>query len=226
MPPKQAVIQPNQRVFITGKTGSGKTYLARRLLSSARRLVVIDSKGQLDDWNLEAWDNQSRRNLRERAEVRVRVMLPAGQDPDRFWSDVLSEAYEAGDLFLYIDEVYLMDVGKATRWALRAIWTTGRSYGIGAIAVSQRPRDIPRFLITEAEHFFMFRLVIFDDLKYMSDIMTEAVRVGVNPKDKYGFWYYDANDVRPHYYTRLPERATGESEMRDVPAVSLTGAGG
>ena len=37
-------LEPGERTFIVGSTGSGKTYLARRLLWNAKNLVVVDVK--------------------------------------------------------------------------------------------------------------------------------------------------------------------------------------
>ncbi len=219
-------IREDQRAAIVGKTGSGKTYLARRMLRPLRRLVVLDPKGTLHKWGLEEWDRGSRKRLADGEDVRVRVALEAGTNPNRFWEAVMQEVYEAADVFVYIDEAYGVVTGPNPGEYLQAIWTRGREFRVGAIAASQRPKRIPLIMLSEADHLFVFRLGLKADRDFMAEFVPEAstgegeertVFPDIPVKDKYGFWYYNTEADRPLYIPKLPARAEpGDDDMPEL----------
>jgi hypothetical protein len=195
-------ILSNDRVFITGRTGSGKTVLAKYLLSNVSRLVVLDGKGTLGNWGLSEWDKNSIKKLRTGLEVRTRVTIEPSRDKSEIWEEVLREVWEAQNCTVYIDEVYLVvDPGKRPSNYLVAIWTAGRELGIGGFAASQRPSLIPMFIISEADHYFNFRLSLENDRKRMAEFMTDTVLQPI--VDKYGFYYMAATDDYPMYIKKL-----------------------
>ncbi len=195
-------IREGERASIVGKTGSGKTVLARYMLRGIRRLVVLDPKPALGKWGLEEWNSDTRKRLAEGEDVRVRVVLEAGADPRRFWEDVLREVYQAAYLTLYIDEGYGVVSGSQPGEWLQAVWTRGREFEITAIAATQRPRRIPLILLSEAEHFFVFRLLLEADREYMADIIGPDVAERM--PDEHGFYYFHANQERPVYIPSVP----------------------
>lgn len=223
MPRTKITIRDSDRVFFTGKTGSGKTYAARFLTRSFPRLIVMDPKGTLGgpEWGLDIWDRESRRNLKNGRPVRARVVVPFGAPTAEIWEDVFYRIYEAGNCTLYIDEVYgVVLPGQKPSPGLTGIWTRGRELKIGAYAASQRPVWVPLFILSEAEHFFMFRLSLFDDKRRMSEFMGPQVEQVI--RDKHGVYYSQAEDENPTYFERLPlslpRRAGAESVRIAEPA--------
>lgn len=192
-----------ERAFITGKTGTGKTYAARYILSAFSRLVVLDPKGTLGGWGLDPWDRERRRRLRGGYPVRTRVLLTPGEDPQEFWEKVLELVFKAGNVTLYIDEVYGVIPPNSTPspW-LTAIWTRGRELGIGGYAASQRPVWVPLFIESEAEHFLMFRLGLPQDRKRMSAFMGPEVLDRFS--NIHGLYYSRAEWDKPLFLDRLP----------------------
>lgn len=193
MPKSTVTIKHNERVFIAGKTGSGKTYLARRLLRPYRRLVVIDTKGTLGGWGLEPWDRDARRKLRRGEPIRARVLFDL-VDPTEAIRDLFQDLYEiardqAGSFVLYIDETYgVVDFGGKPDPGMTALYTRGRELGIGVWSATQRPFGVPLIMKSEAEHHFMFRLVLARDRDHMAEFMGEEVANQVIPDD-FGFFY-------------------------------------
>lgn len=192
-------ILSNERVIIAGKTRSGKTTLAKELTKSIRRLLILDSKGTLGGWNGEEWSEENRERLVKGENVRVRIVPEINQDPGTLWEEAFSFAFTIGNCTIYLDEAFAIfeNANTATPTA-KAIWTRGAEFGIGAWASTQRPSGIPLFLISEAEHYFCFRLTLAKDRERMSEFMGEEV---VQPiRDKHGFWYYGVDDDRPAYW--------------------------
>src|ERR1700690_1732966 len=107
MPEPSISIKSNDRVFICGMTGSGKTYLSRFLTRSLSRLVVIDTKGTLKDWNTEDWNLTTRSKLRNNEPVRIRIVPPwEVKNVGEFLDDIILKCYQSQNVTVYIDEIY------------------------------------------------------------------------------------------------------------------------
>lgn len=197
-------IRTNERVLLVGKTGSGKSYMARALVAGIQRLIVLDPKGTLGaefaaDWNLEDWSNRGAQLLAKGKPVRLRVPPPGPDaDPVEYWRPYLLAAYEARNVTVYIDEMYgVVPAGRQMPPELQALYTRGRELGIGVYAATQRPSWIPLFAISESEWLFTFRLMLEDDKKRMAGIMGPLVLNGW--ADQYGYYLFSAQWNAPIY---------------------------
>ena len=195
-------IKTNERILIVGKTGSGKTYLAKYLTRQANRLIVLDAKATLSEWNLDPWDSVARGKLLNHEPVRIRVLPPYDGDITEHWESVLSDCYKAGNVVVYIDELYsICPPNQKPMNVLWSMYTRGRELGIGVWSSSQRPAWIPLFALSEAEHFFNFRLQLEEDRKRMAVFM--GVEVLKTIRDEHGFYYSKAAWDIPQYYKSL-----------------------
>lgn len=196
-------LQSNQRVFLAGRTGCGKTYLARQLTASLPRLVVIDSKGTLGDWNLEAETKTAWRRLRRGEGARLRILADFAT-PD-YWDRLFYTLYKIGNLTVYIDELYAVNPpGVAVIPALGACYTRGRELGVGVWAATQRPAWVPLVTMSEADHYFIFRLALEEDRKRISKIIGPEVLAPITAR--HGFYYYHTELDRPVFYRQLTEK--------------------
>lgn len=178
------VVEPSDRVAFVGRTGSGKSYLARSLLRGVNRLVVFDPKGTLGgaNWGLTTWEDGGSDALAEdRFRVRVRTPL------DGNWDPYLDAVMESENVTLYIDEVYGVVQGRNPTDSLRAVITRGRELGIGVWSATQRPKDIPLVIVSESDWFFMFQLRVEGDRKRMAEFMA--------PIDGGGGYEYGVDEI-------------------------------
>lgn len=208
----------DQRGFITGKTGSGKTFFARYITRTLPRLVVFDPKFTLGDWGLEEWNRDTRKALLEGEDLQVRVTWTERGESADFWETVMWDVLDAGNCLVYIDEFYSLTPRQ--NWIpepLQKIYTQGRELGVGAIGVAQRPRFIPQFVITECEWFIRFRLQKKDDRVYMAEFMGDEVIPRIPASDPHGFYYYNVRWNSPIYVDRLRiGRGDGWGDFEDL----------
>jgi hypothetical protein len=204
-------IETDERVFLAGKTDSGKTYIAQRLLRGIERLVVLDPKGTLQSWRLAPWDRESQRLLRNGDPVRTRVKLPAADTLESFWDDILFDCWNAGNVLVYVDEVYLLKPeGGAYPRYLSRLYTTGRERGIGAWASAQRPAWVPLVLMSESEHVFAFRMNLEDDRITLAKNTHPDLEQEIPRTDPHGFRYYNIHADAPEYFPQYSEGGPGK----------------
>jgi len=199
------IIKSSDRVLTAGKTGSGKTYLNRYISKNISRLMVLDGKGSLLNWNTIEWNNKNKKKFLNGEDCRVRVTYNPPADPLEIWEEALNIAYESKYCTVYIDEIYAI-VPPYTKPLniLNALWTRGREWNIGVWSSTQRPSFIPLFALSESDHFFVFRLTLEEDRKRMSSFMGYDVLQTI--KDKHGFYYMSAEMDYPTYTPKLNVR--------------------
>ena len=106
---------------------------------------------------------------------------------DGDWDPYIDAVMERENITLYIDEVYGVVQGRNATDALRAVITRGRELGIGVWSATQRPKDIPLIVISEADWFFMFQLRVEGDRKRMAEFMA--------PIDAGGGYEYGVDEI-------------------------------
>lgn len=196
-------ISNNERVIFVGKTGTGKTFLAKQLLKNTKRLVVLDTKSTLTDWNLDDWESgrEVRNRLLEGKPVRARIRVDPLTTFEETFVSILIDVYNARNCILYIDEMYgVVPNAQTAPPILVALYTRGRELGIGVFSSTQRPTGIPLVALSEAEHFFMFKLTLKRDLERMAEFMSESVFTPI--RDPHGFYYYNSGDEQPTYISK------------------------
>ncbi len=152
-------------------TGSGKSFLARYLLETRRAegnlILIYDAKDEI------TWPGYQRfTNLSKLIAANPRYAIYA---PNIFeLDDKAHHDYFFKFAFLrqkknfkkrvkvnttvYVDEAYAVTDGQELPFYYKAALTRGRSIGLETWSASQRPKDIPQFLMSEAENKYFFFL--------------------------------------------------------------------
>ncbi|MEM4360274.1 MAG: hypothetical protein QXT45_07060 [Candidatus Bilamarchaeaceae archaeon] len=169
------------RVFIVGKTGSGKTYWASHMLGSRDDVVVLDSLWRIDRSS----------GMFSRAKI-----IRSVDDFARF----CEANFQRGGFIVYLDE--LLELVEENKELFIKLCTRGRAQGIGMWYSTQRPRGIPRVGLSEAEHYVIFTLTLADDRKFMYEQVGRD-EILAKPVDIYGYWYYDVKRDRLVYSSGL-----------------------
>lgn len=166
-----------------GKTGSGKTTLARHLMSQRPYSIVLDTKGDL------SWSGFKQTESVAEAFGQTHCIL---RPKDRRSIYMFYEqAYEEGGWSVYTDEVY--QIGHGTIYSFPAYFvrglTAGRSRGETMVTSTQRPRFLPQFTITESTHIFVFELNSKEDRKAISRLVGNDKLDQTGELKRYEFLY-------------------------------------
>lgn len=172
-------------------TGSGKTTLARTLLLSRPFVVVYDAKGLL------AWPGFQRFTvLQQLAESRHSKLIYAPNHrelQDEATKEKFFEwVYNRQNTTLYVDEVYAVTSRGYIPHYYHACLTRGREMGISVFSSTQRPMLIPQVILSESEHYYVFRLQLPQDKKRIREIVNlESSQIENLPKY---LFYYGSSD--------------------------------
>lgn len=195
-------ISSNDRIACVGKTGSGKSYLARNLIwEPLDRVVFHDWKEQehenLNAPTLRSLDDVHEALFAENEEERLYKFCyvpPAGEHGLDAWDELCRLVYEKGDFHLLGDEIKgIYQKGNTVRAVSdhhEKILTRGRSRGVGMTNLSQRPKKIPMECMSESEHLFAFRLNLGDDRKRLGEIFGSEHEDRLRELSDHRFMYY------------------------------------
>ena len=218
---------PNERLFIAGATGSGKTELMRACLRTIRRepIIIFDTKPEFEArhwWDPRRLRMRERRNADPLAEA---IFLPKGvplksltpgvyvfrpeypEYGDPRVTPILLAALKRGNCTLVIDELGDFSRGGYVHPALGKVIRQGRKKRVRMLIGSQRPAGIPLIAITEANKVCCFFLMSDDDRKRMAKYVNAAMMQ--IPQTEFGFWF--------------AKRGRYEARQLELPADVVTG---
>jgi energy-coupling factor transporter ATP-binding protein EcfA2 len=203
----------DQRAYFGGKTGSGKTYLARYLLKLMRakgwRVVIVDPK---KDWQGRGKEHRAYGEDKGtgsgtvdhpvlvevfQPELAVQIFQPVEWDAscDAFAQAVMT----VGNTVIYFDEItQLANATRVPKW-FNVLWTQGRAINVAAWCGSQRPRNVPIIVKDQAEAWYIFRIKNLEDRKAIAgyiptDEVPDIIR---KPLPLRYFWYYHDDMDKP-----------------------------
>lgn len=182
--------------MIVGRTGSGKSVLAKHLLRRLNRVLIIDPK---HTFRLEGFE--FKRGLPfSGSDFRVIYRPRFGIDDDHL-AATLGRVMKGRYATVYCDELAtLADMFPVSSAVLQDLARTGRERHVSVWNATQRPRWVPRVFFTEAEVMFVFDIRYEDDRKYMAQFIgAEAI----DPIEKFEFWYSHADEAGPPALMRL-----------------------
>jgi hypothetical protein len=210
----------NEHVSIIGKTRSGKSvfglHLLQKYYDAGWKIVIIDIA---DTWSHFATVKEqstiekphlyagSLSRTRSRA---VEYYVPSGMH-DPVLASLYIQALRERNIVLYHDEIVGIASASAPIPEMDRVLSQGRKkYCIG-IFCSQRPKNIPRMILTQSQYICCFSLTDAEDI----DVMSKRLHSKLSPDSwevPHSYYEYDeAHMKHARYHAPLPE-----SEKRRV----------
>lgn len=177
----------NSRAVFVGKTGTGKTTLAERICANFENVVVLDSKAELTWSGYEICDNLQAVSRAKNTRV---IWQPNPHEQNEETYDAFFKfIYDRKNTVVYIDEVYAICKNSQTMpfW-YRAVLTRGRSRGIGTFNSTQAPVYVPHWILSQSEHYFVFKMKLGTDREKVESI-TGIARDDLDALQNHEFYY-------------------------------------
>lgn len=190
------------RLYIGGRTGSGKTQAAAWHLSersiTTKPWIIIDFKRDALLNEIGAEEKELSSRPPKKPGLYIVHALPHEEDEV---DDYLWKIWEQENTGIYIDEGFMMKDGPG----LRAVLTQGRSKHIPVIVLSQRPTWLSRFVFSEADFFQQFPLNDKDDRKIVGRFVPYDPEALKSLPEHWSVWY-DVGRNRVNVLKPVPER--------------------
>lgn len=199
-------LKSNDRVFVAGKTGSGKSFLIKYILTGyPGKVIVYDEKNSFDLDNYRIVRNLSEFYLALDEYDKIKFVpdiqsIINDEDKLTLLENIFYHIYIAKNCLLVIDEAYSIfrSALDIPQW-FKAILTRGRERNVGVICLTQRPAHIPVFVYSEAEHFFVFRLLTKNDISKLEAIFGDAIKE-IRLLGQYEYLYTNVSRPTAHIF--------------------------
>jgi energy-coupling factor transporter ATP-binding protein EcfA2 len=202
---RNLVPKPSEACFVPGKKGSGKSTTIRLLMSyyaQSYPVIVIDTKPSeiYRYWGaIETDEDEALYTIDHYPRVVYRPRVSIDELPyaiDSFYSRLFDRVNSARrrPLGIVTDETHHVMPGVNPGPGATQLLTQGRELGIMTVWGTQRPARIPLWIYTEADRFYIHRLIGVNDRKNLS----QTVGFEVYPVPRFRFIYYhDGEDRDP-----------------------------
>jgi energy-coupling factor transporter ATP-binding protein EcfA2 len=172
--------------LIFGKRGSGKSYLARYLVRSEKRLIVYDTLHEFSEGVvfedrfefLKFWRQVYRGNFR----IIYRPTNPIAEFPAL--ADLI---FRLGDCTVYIEEIDSFMTPHTIGSEFCGLVQRGRHKRISLIGITQRPFGIHRLLTSQAKEIFIFNTNEPRDREYLRDLLGQEIEPMLDSLQQYEY---------------------------------------
>lgn len=197
-------IKSNDRVFVCGATGSGKTvFVKTALLHLYNRVIFQDHKLENNDLLSKGFVlvNTTNQVLEQMAANPLFKILyqPLSNNEQGYLDDfnrLCEIVYKTGNCALIVDEAGYYTTAHSIEHYHREIMTRGRSRGVGIVNLTQRPMWINNLLISEAQHLFVFVLNLDKDIQKLKGVLPKDMHVELYDLPEFYFIYAGTNRIR------------------------------
>ena len=174
--------------LIFGKRGTGKSYLAGKLIEAERRLLIYDTLSEYENGVIftteqreqffEYWRHVYRRNFR---------LVYRPLNPQDEIDEIAELVFSLGDMTFLVEEVDCYCTSFQISDAFAHIIQRGRHKNISLIGVTQRPFGIHRLLTSQAKEIYVFGTNEPRDRDYLKLLLGEQIEAKLDHLERFQY---------------------------------------
>lgn len=178
-------------ILIFGKRGTGKSYLAAKIIENERRLLVYDTLSEYengvvfcaeqDEQFIEFWRHVYRGNFR---------LIYRPLNPQDEIDEIADMVFTLGDMTFLVEEVDCYCTSYQISEAFAHIIQRGRHKNITLIGVTQRPFGIHRLLTSQAKEIYIFGTNEPRDREYLKLLLGEQIEAKLDQLQQYQYVHW------------------------------------
>jgi len=186
-------------------TGSGKTFCNKVYLAGYPNVIVLDTKGTFNWEQVEDCPVVEKIKDLENYQGGKIIYRPCFEELDKeYYEAFFKWCYDIKNVIVYVDEIMsISDNASYIPKFAKAILTRGRERNTALWGATQRPKTIPLVYMSEATHFFIFKLNLEADRKRVMEIIPHnEIMQDISKRE---FWYFNTEMNKPRLAKLVPK---------------------
>lgn len=182
------------KIGILGRSGTGKSYLAQKILEIYPRKIIFDSLYEysnfgdifhnFNDFSENIIKNKNSNNF----STIIQFDIESANNSDEF-EEMLRISYYRGNCCVFIDEIQNFSTVHYLSYWLRQMILTGRHRKICFIYTTQRPGELHKTILSQTSKIFCGNLHSNNDIKTMANYLGKNDEEISNLEDrKFIYW--------------------------------------
>lgn len=178
-------------ILIIGKRGTGKSYLANKLIENERRLFVFDTLGEYTNGVVfdAEYSNQFKEFWKHVYKGNFRLVYRP-LSPDAEIDDIAELVFLLGNVTFLVEEVDCYCTAYQISNAFAHIIQRGRHKDITLIGVTQRPYGINRLLTSQAKEIYIFGTNEPRDIDYLKTLLGAEIEEKLKQLQQYQYLHW------------------------------------
>jgi len=173
-------------ILIFGKRGSGKSYLAKKLVEAEQRLIVFDTLSEYKE-GVVFEDRKEFVEFWKRVYIHPYRLIYRPLLPDQEIEEVASCVFALGNLCFLVEEIDCYCTSYQISDSFAHIIQRGRHKNITLIGITQRPFGIHRLLTSQAKEIYIFNTNEPRDREYLRTLLGQEIEGKLDSLKQYEY---------------------------------------